>query len=56
MRPPRWRAVSEPRGGSQRPVHIAKVTFPYLVIMVLFTLLLTVYPQIMLWLPGALAR
>ncbi len=35
--------------------YIAKVTFPYLVIMILFTLLLTVYPDIVLWLPRAMA-
>jgi len=35
--------------------YIAKVTLPYLVIMVLFTLVITVFPQIALWLPEMLA-
>jgi tripartite ATP-independent transporter DctM subunit len=35
--------------------YIAKVTLPYLVIMVLFTLVITVFPQIALWLPNLLA-
>ena len=35
--------------------YIAKVTFPYLVIMILFTLLLTLYPDIVLWLPRVMA-
>src|SRR5262245_11271043 len=35
--------------------YIAKVTLPYLVIMVLFTLLITVFPQIALFLPNVLA-
>ena len=35
--------------------YIAKVTLPYLVIMVLFTLLITVFPQIALFLPDLLA-
>jgi TRAP-type C4-dicarboxylate transport system permease large subunit len=35
--------------------YIARVTLPYLVIMVLFTLLITVFPQIALWLPAMLA-
>jgi tripartite ATP-independent transporter DctM subunit len=35
--------------------YIARVTMPYLVIMVLFTMLITVFPQIALWLPQALA-
>jgi tripartite ATP-independent transporter DctM subunit len=35
--------------------YIARVTLPYLVIMVLFTLLITVFPQIALWLPDMLA-
>jgi C4-dicarboxylate transporter, DctM subunit len=35
--------------------YVAKVTLPYLVIMVLFTLLITVFPQIPLWLPALLA-
>jgi C4-dicarboxylate transporter, DctM subunit len=36
--------------------YIAKVTLPYLVIMVAFTMLVTLFPQIVLWLPAALAR
>lgn len=35
--------------------YIAKVTLPYLVIMILFTLVITVFPQIALWLPDMLA-
>jgi C4-dicarboxylate transporter, DctM subunit len=35
--------------------YIARVTLPYLVIMVLFTLLLAAFPQIVLWLPNLLA-
>jgi tripartite ATP-independent transporter DctM subunit len=35
--------------------YIARVTLPYLVIMVLFTLVITVFPQIALWLPNMLA-
>jgi len=35
--------------------YIAKVTLPYLVIMVLFTLVITVFPQIALFLPNMLA-
>jgi TRAP-type C4-dicarboxylate transport system permease large subunit len=35
--------------------YIAKVTLPYLVIMVLFTLVITVFPGIALWLPNMLA-
>jgi tripartite ATP-independent transporter DctM subunit len=35
--------------------YIAKVTLPYLVIMVLFTLVVTVFPDIALWLPRYLA-
>ena len=35
--------------------YIAKVTLPYLAIMVLFTLLITVFPQITLFLPELLA-
>ena len=35
--------------------YIAKVTLPYLVIMVLFTMVMTVFPQIALWLPNMLA-
>ena len=35
--------------------YIAKVTLPYLIIMVLFTLVITVFPQIALWLPNLLA-
>jgi tripartite ATP-independent transporter DctM subunit len=35
--------------------YIAKVTLPYLIIMILFTLLITVFPQIPLWLPGLMA-
>jgi tripartite ATP-independent transporter DctM subunit len=34
--------------------YIARVTLPYLVIMVLFTLVITVFPQIALWLPNLL--
>src|SRR5215212_1811204 len=36
--------------------YIAKVTLPYLIIMVAFTMLVTLFPQIVLWLPAALAR
>jgi C4-dicarboxylate transporter, DctM subunit len=36
--------------------YIAKVTLPYLLIMVAFTMLVTAFPQIVLWLPAALAR
>jgi C4-dicarboxylate transporter DctM subunit len=36
--------------------YIAKVTLPYLVIMIIFTMLVTLFPQIVLWLPAALAR
>ena len=36
--------------------YIAKVTLPYLLIMVAFTMLVTLFPQIVLWLPAALAR
>ncbi len=35
--------------------YIARVTLPYLVIMILFTLVITVFPQIALWLPTVLA-
>src|SRR5947209_2489762 len=35
--------------------YIAKVTLPYLVIMILFTLVITVFPQIALFLPNLLA-
>jgi len=35
--------------------YIARVTLPYLVIMVLFTLVLAAFPQIALWLPNLLA-
>jgi TRAP-type C4-dicarboxylate transport system permease large subunit len=35
--------------------YIAKVTLPYLIIMVLFTLLITLFPQIVLFLPNLLA-
>jgi C4-dicarboxylate transporter DctM subunit len=35
--------------------YIARVTLPYLVIMVLFTMVITVFPQIALWLPNMLA-
>ncbi|MCW5747689.1 MAG: TRAP transporter large permease subunit [Alphaproteobacteria bacterium] len=35
--------------------YIARVTLPYLVIMVLFTMLITAVPDIALWLPRALA-
>jgi C4-dicarboxylate transporter, DctM subunit len=35
--------------------YIARVTLPYLVIMITFTLLITVFPQVALWLPNALA-
>ena len=35
--------------------YIARVTLPYLVIMVLFTLVITVFPGIALWLPNMLA-
>jgi C4-dicarboxylate transporter, DctM subunit len=36
--------------------YIAKVTLPYLVIMIIFTMLVTLFPQIVLWLPGALSQ
>jgi len=35
--------------------YIAKVTLPYLVIMILFTMVITVFPQIALWLPAMMA-
>ena len=35
--------------------YIAKVTLPYLIIMIIFTMLVTLFPQIVLWLPAALA-
>ncbi|TWT13911.1 TRAP transporter large permease [Reyranella sp. CPCC 100927] len=35
--------------------YIARVTLPYLIIMVLFTMMITVFPEIALWLPQALA-
>jgi tripartite ATP-independent transporter DctM subunit len=35
--------------------YIAKVTLPYLIIMILFTMLITVFPQIALFLPDLLA-
>ena len=35
--------------------YIAKVTLPYLIIMILFTLALTVFPQVVLFLPRVLA-
>jgi tripartite ATP-independent transporter DctM subunit len=35
--------------------YIARVTLPFLIIMVLFTMLITLFPQIALWLPQALA-
>ncbi len=35
--------------------YIARVTMPYLIIMVLFTMTITVFPEIALWLPQALA-
>jgi TRAP-type C4-dicarboxylate transport system permease large subunit len=35
--------------------YIAKVTLPYLIIMILFTLVLTVFPQVVLFLPRVLA-
>jgi TRAP-type C4-dicarboxylate transport system permease large subunit len=34
--------------------YIARVTLPYLIIMVLFTLVITVFPQIALFLPNLL--
>jgi C4-dicarboxylate transporter, DctM subunit len=34
--------------------YIAKVTLPYLLIMIGFTIVITLYPAIALWLPGAL--
>ena len=34
--------------------YIAKVTLPYLLIMIGFTILVTLYPGIVLWLPGVL--
>lgn len=36
--------------------YVAKVTFPYLLIMVAFTFLLVAVPQIALWLPAALTK
>jgi len=35
--------------------YIARVTLPYLVIMVLFTMMITVLPDIALWLPRYLS-
>jgi C4-dicarboxylate transporter, DctM subunit len=35
--------------------YIAKVTLPYLVIMILFTMAITVFPEIALWLPAMMA-
>ena len=35
--------------------YIARVTLPYLIIMVLFTLVITVFPQVVLFLPNLLA-
>jgi len=35
--------------------YIARVTLPYLVIMILFTIFITVFPGIPLWLPAVLA-
>lgn len=35
--------------------YIARVTLPYLIIMVLFTMLITVFPDIALWLPRVLS-
>jgi tripartite ATP-independent transporter DctM subunit len=36
--------------------YIAKVTLPYLLILIAFTIVLTLYPGIALWLPQALAK
>ncbi|MFM9850055.1 MAG: TRAP transporter large permease [Hyphomicrobiaceae bacterium] len=36
--------------------YIARVTLPYLVIMIVFTMLITVVPEIALWLPKAIAK
>ena len=36
--------------------YIARVTLPYLIIMVLFTMMITVFPEIALWLPQVLAK
>ena len=36
--------------------YIARVTLPYLVIMILFTLVIAIFPQIALWLPGTMAQ
>jgi len=35
--------------------YIARVTLPYLIIMILFTMVVTVFPGIVLWLPRVLA-
>ena len=35
--------------------YIARVTFPYLIIMILFTMVVTAFPDIVLWLPRVLA-
>ncbi len=35
--------------------YLAKVTLPYLLIMVIFTMLLVVFPQIVMFLPNALS-
>lgn len=36
--------------------YIARVTLPYLIIMITFTMLITVVPEIALWLPKAMAK
>jgi C4-dicarboxylate transporter, DctM subunit len=36
--------------------YIARVTLPYLIIMILFTMLVTLFPEIVLWLPRVLAK
>src|SRR5258708_6028301 len=58
-----WAQITPPRGFNLFVIqgltgdglgYIAKVTLPYLVIMVLFTLVITVFPQIALFLPELL--
>ena len=44
-----WRLTEDGLG------YIARVTLPYLAIMVLFTLAITLFPEIALWLPKKLA-
>jgi len=35
--------------------YIAKITLPYLLILIIFTIFITLYPGVVLWLPRVLA-